>query len=424
MKVLALGGCGAMGAMAVRTAATLRGVHEIVVADRDLAAAQALAHELADSGADAHACRVDVTDRAALHRVFAEADVVLNTVGPYYRFGLSVLRAAIDTGTHYLDICDDWEPTVQMLDFDDDARAAGVCAIIGMGASPGVSNLLAARAARELDSLADIYTAWPVDVPTMTGADTQLTGPDGTPTAAAVHWMQQISGTVAVVRAGDIVREPPLRPVTLAVPGGRAGTAYTVGHPEPVTLRRTLAPSGTAANLMVITPGTAAYLDGLRTDLDRGTLTNESAAVALAEPTMRRGLRSMVRSVGFKSPGTLPPFFAVAYGSKNGDPHAVLAHLDGGASLSEGAALTDDMARATGIPLALSLAQLVDGVAIRPGVHPPEGIIDIDRFFDDLAAHLDPERQRGRVVVEQCPIGTLPPVGRRDHGLSWCRVRE
>lgn len=390
MKVLALGGSGAMGRVAVRTAAALPGVREIVVADRDLAAAQSTARALSGFGAELRATWVDVTERAALCGALADADVVLNTVGPYYRFGLTVLRAAIETGTHYLDICDDWEPTMRMLEYDAEARAAGVCAIIGIGASPGVSNLLAARAARELDTVEDVYTAWPVDVPGAGNPDNAgLTDSSGLPTAAAVHWMQQVSGTVAVVRCGQLVQEPPLRPVPLSLPGGRAGTAYTVGHPEPVTLHRTLRPSGRAANLMVVTPGTAAFLDVLRTDIDSGALTNESAAAEVAAPTLRRGLRSMARSWRFAGPGNLPLFFAVANGSKDGAPRSVLAHFGSAGSL------LDDMAVATGIPLALGLSQLIDGVAVRPGVHPPDAILDIDRFFADLG------RYAGGVIIEQ-----------------------
>ncbi|MEX3649912.1 saccharopine dehydrogenase NADP-binding domain-containing protein, partial [Mycolicibacterium porcinum] len=280
MRVLALGGAGAMGAVAVRTAAYGGGVEHIVVADRDLAAAERLARELADAAVPVSACRVDVTDGAGLRDALGEADLVLNTVGPYYRFGLTVLRAAIDTGTHYLDICDDWEPTVQMLELDAPARAAGVTAVIGMGASPGVSNLLAAAAAAPLDSVRDVYTAWPVDV-TAGGEEAgrdQLIGPDGSPTAAAVHWMQQSSGTIAGVEAGAVTQQRPLRPVSITVPGGRRGTAYTVGHPEPVTLQRTLKPTGESANLMVISPSALAYLDVLRRGIDGGRLTNEAAA--------------------------------------------------------------------------------------------------------------------------------------------------
>ncbi|MEV7929448.1 MULTISPECIES: saccharopine dehydrogenase NADP-binding domain-containing protein [unclassified Kitasatospora] len=380
MRVLALGGAGAMGRVAARVAARLPGVHELVIADRDPDAARRTAAALAGGPVPVRARQVDVTDGVQLHAALAKVDAVLNTVGPYYRFGLGVLRAAIRTGTHYLDICDDWEPTVAMLELDDEARAAGVRAVIGMGASPGVSNLLAVRAAARLDTLADLYTAWPVDA----GAepdDTSLLGPDGAPLAAAVHWMQQISGTVAVVDGGRIVQRPPLRPVALDLPGGHRGTAYTVGHPEPVTLHRSLRPGGAAANLMVVTARTAAYLDVLRDDLDAGRLGNETAAVDLDRPTLRRTLRAAARAARFPGPGSLPGFFAAATGSRDGRPVTVLARLTGAE------ALLGDMAESTGVPAALGLAQLLDGGVRAPGVHPPEAAIDAGRFFADLARH-------------------------------------
>lgn len=399
MRVLALGGAGAMGAVAVRTAAYGGGVEHIVIADRDLAAAERLARELADASVPVSARRLDVTDGAGLLDALGEADLVLNTVGPYYRFGLTVLRAAIDTGTHYLDICDDWEPTVQMLELDAPARAAGVTAVIGMGASPGVSNLLAAAAAAPLDSVRDVYTAWPVDV-TAGGEEAgrdQLIGPDGSPTAAAVHWMQQSSGTITGVRAGSLTEQRPLRPVTLELPGGRRGTAYTVGHPEPVTLQRTLKPTGESANLMVISPSALAYLDVLRRGIDGGRLTNETAARRIAKPDLPGIIRSLPRALTNRGPGTLPPFFAAAFGDRRGRDTAVLAHLNPAAGID---ALLTDMARATGIPLALGMSQIADGTARRAGVHPPDAVIDSDRFFADLDRELGRTGSPPLIVVD------------------------
>ncbi|MEU9618996.1 MULTISPECIES: saccharopine dehydrogenase NADP-binding domain-containing protein [unclassified Streptomyces] len=386
MRILALGGPGAMGAVAVRVAAGLPEVTEIVVADKRLEAARGLVRRLAGAGgAPLRALQVDVTDDTALRAALADADVVLNTVGPYYRFGLTVLRAAIATGTHYLDICDDWEPTLRMLDLDEKARSAGVCAVVGMGASPGVSNLLAARAVQHLDHIQDLYTAWPVDVSGSEQDDEQILDPDGRPSAAAVHWMEQISGKVAVVSDGQLVHRQPLLPVTLTLSAEHSGTAYTVGHPEPVTLHRSYRPTGEAANLMVITPGTLAYLDVLRRDIDAGKLTNETAAADLAKPSLSRGLRAAVGTMGLKGPQSLPPFFAAATGTSNGRPVTVLTRL---AETSGMSALINDMAEATGIPLALGLAQLLNGTGGRPGVHPPETVIEPERFFLDLARHV------------------------------------
>ncbi len=207
--------------------------------------------------------QVDISDPASLQALVADADVVLNTVGPFTRFGPTVLEAAIGSRTHYVDICDDPEPTVAMLALHERARAAGVTAIVGMGASPGLSNLLAGLAAGRLDELQDLHTAWPVDVGDGSDAD-PVVGPDGRPSAAAVHWMEQICGVVPAVTGGAVADRQALQPVSLRLPGNRGDTAYAVGHPEPLTLHARYSPTGEAACLMVVTPATVAFLDGLR----------------------------------------------------------------------------------------------------------------------------------------------------------------
>ncbi|OHU23894.1 saccharopine dehydrogenase [Mycobacteroides chelonae] len=405
MKILALGGSGAMGTVAVRMVAHMAGVDEIVIADRDRAAAERLSRQLANSPVQVSAAEVDVTDDAGLHHALESADLVVNTVGPYYRFGVPVLSAAVATQTHYIDICDDWEPTLQMLELDKSASDAGICAIIGMGASPGMSNLLAATAAAELDKVRDAYTAWPVDVPGIGDANMDgevLLGPDGQPSAAAVHWMLQSSGKISTVRAGKLSSQRPLLPINLRLPGNRNGTAYSIGHPEPITLQRTLKLDGDAVNLMVITPGTLAYLDVLRRDIDCGRLTNESAALQFAKPNFLRYLRSVPRSLLSKGPGTLPPFFAAVTGSSDNGDCTVLAYLNlSRSSDGSGGRLLGDMARATGVPLALGISQMIDGTARRAGVHPPDAAVDAQRFFSDLAKELGWSGESPLVVVER-----------------------
>ena len=43
-------------------------------------------------------------------------------VGPFFRLGPPVLRAAIRARCHYLDINDDWESTEAMFEMSDEAR--------------------------------------------------------------------------------------------------------------------------------------------------------------------------------------------------------------------------------------------------------------------------------------------------------------
>lgn len=404
-----------MAAVAARVTADLPSVTSVVVADRDRAAAERVADTLSTSSRarSVSAEHVDVTDAAALAAVLGDVDVVLNTVGPYSRFGTVVLEAAIASATHYLDICDDPQPTTAMLALDEQARAAGVTAIVGMGASPGMSNLLAAAVASRLDEVADLYTAWPVDVGGAAGEPESATRPDGRPSAAAVHWMEQISGVVPVVAGGSLTQLAPLRPVALRLPGGRFGTAYVVGHPEPLTLHGSYAPTGDAACLMVITAPAVSFLDTLRVDIDAGRLDYAQAAATLAAPSVRRTVRAALKARRFPGPGTLPPFFAAGTGKRAGVPLTVLATFDGTGS---------GMAEATGVPLALGLAQVVDGTARQPGVWPPERIIDADRLvaaLDGLAA--DPGGNAIRITEmsllgmdsRTAPTPQSPPVSKK-----------
>lgn len=386
MKAVVLGGAGDMGRTAVRTAAGFGLLEELVVADLDESGASALASEVRADGAPTpvRAASVDVTDAAGLRAFLAPFDVVLNTTGPFYRFGVPVLEAAIDARCHYLDICDDWEPTLDMLERDERARAAGVTAVVGIGAGPGASNMLAALVRRELDEVEDLHTVWPLDVGD-DGITASVAPTDGPPSAAMVHWMHQISGTVRLLREGRFVDEAPLQPVALDFPGVGSGTAYTVGHPEPITLGRGGAVRGASYSLMLGTPGLIGFLRQLQAEIDSGELDVEGAATRVTDAITTGAVADLPTTTEAggapAGPGELPPFFAWGRGVYEGKPRTVGAMILGAPA---------DMAAATSVPLALALRQLVQGNIGKPGVHAPEDVLDPNVFFEDLAPYCTP----------------------------------
>ena len=134
-----------MGSTVVRTLAKQQGI-EVVVADREEVAAQALASELG-----IRAVGVDVVDRDSLEGVLDSTDVVVNCVGPFFRYAPRICLAAVRRGVHYVDICDDAEPTLEMLTFDSMARASGAIAVIGCGWTPGITNVCARLGAETMD---------------------------------------------------------------------------------------------------------------------------------------------------------------------------------------------------------------------------------------------------------------------------------
>ncbi|MFW9831945.1 MAG: saccharopine dehydrogenase family protein [Candidatus Thorarchaeota archaeon] len=158
-RITVLGGCGAVGSIAVQTLRNMPDFDQIVIADINTEKAEVLASE---PGKACKPLEVDVLNTKALQNAIQGSEVVLNCVGPFYRYGPLILQAAIKTGVNYVDICDDVEPTRTLLDMDAAAKKVNVSACIGMGSSPGVTNLLVRFAADQLlDSInaIDIYHA-------------------------------------------------------------------------------------------------------------------------------------------------------------------------------------------------------------------------------------------------------------------------
>jgi saccharopine dehydrogenase (NAD+, L-lysine-forming) len=152
-KITVLGGCGAIGSWATRTVAKEGFFDRVVIAEKRYDAACTLAEEI-DPG-KVSAVEVDADDVDTIKRAIEGSSVVLNCIGPYYRYGPPILEAVIESGIDYADVCDDLDATQQMLAMDGDAKKAGISALIGMGNSPGLANVLAKYCAETMLSQVD-----------------------------------------------------------------------------------------------------------------------------------------------------------------------------------------------------------------------------------------------------------------------------
>src|SRR5258706_7706368 len=159
MRAVILGGCGAMGSEATRDLATTSDFDEITIADLNREKAQALAHSLNTSTGRGHvrAEYIDASDEDALVALLRKQDVVVNTMT--YHFGLQATRAAIRAGVNYLDL-GGLHNTPKQLALDSEAQAAGVTIVLGCGATPGVTNILARRGADALDTVEAVHIAF------------------------------------------------------------------------------------------------------------------------------------------------------------------------------------------------------------------------------------------------------------------------
>lgn len=152
MRIIVLGGGGAMGRITVRTLTDYPDIEQIIVADYNLARAQEVASAIQSSNVSAR--QVDVTDEQQLRAVLHGCDVALNAAD--YVFNIPVMRACIAERVHYADLGGLFHVSREQLALHTEAEQAGITAILGIGGTPGITNMLARAAVDQLDSVAEI----------------------------------------------------------------------------------------------------------------------------------------------------------------------------------------------------------------------------------------------------------------------------
>ncbi|MEZ5185051.1 MAG: saccharopine dehydrogenase NADP-binding domain-containing protein [Candidatus Nanopelagicales bacterium] len=403
-RIVVLGGCGGIGSVAVRTLATADGIDELVIADvRAQDAAQAAA---AFGRPGITGVAVDATSEESLRSVMAQSDVVVNCIGPFYRFGPPVLRAAIEAGVDYVDVCDDLAPTRLMLEMDAAAKRAGVKALIGMGNSPGIANVIVRMCADQL--LDQVET---VNIMHVHGGE-----PDE---GAAVikHRIHAMVNPVPLFVDGEFVEVHQLDPDGQAFV--REFTFRDVGpmpvypypHPETITLPQHLPGLQRATNMGVIFP--IDYFARTQDMVRAGVCSEDPLPVGdqtvvpldVAVALIQRQRPGFLQAADVTGPGGC---LAVEVGGiKDGGYHQYVFQLS---STSAGAG------EGTGIPAAVGAILMLRGQVAGPGVLPPEAAVEPGGFLalafemmDRLGVHAGGEG--GALYVEHtAPDGTVTAI--------------
>ncbi|MCB1028352.1 MAG: hypothetical protein KDB24_11390, partial [Microthrixaceae bacterium] len=296
---------------------------------------------------------------------------------PFYRFGPPTLGAALAAGVNYVDVCDDLDATKALLAMDADARAAGVTALVGMGNSPGLANIFVKMCAEQL--LDEVHS---VDICHVHG---------GEPSEGAAVLKHRIhamvddvplfvdGGFVAVRQLEDSGREY-VREIDF--PGVGPYPVYPYPHPETITLPTAFPTLRRATNLGSVYP--LPYF-AMTQDLVRAGMAAEDpldVPVAGGGQVTVTPIDAMVALIQRERPRLLDEAGVTGAGGclrvevggvKDGEDHTYICSLN-----SEGAGAGEG----TGIPAALGAALMLRGVlGERPGVHPPEAIVDVDELL-------------------------------------------
>ena len=370
MKILALGGSGGMGRFAVHSLINHKAVKKIYIADLNGSSAKEFASNFDDR---VEGLELDITNNEALINEMSKVDIVVNTTGPFFKFGLPILKAAIDTNTHYFDICDDWEPTEKMLLLNNDERSSEITGIIGLGASPGLTNILAYLAILELDEVSKVYTGWDIS-----GAKPEDKSSQKGVNAAMVHGIQQVIGYVKVFNNGEYEMVRPLKEIMVNYPEIGEKKANIFGHPEAVSFPYHYPNIKESLNLMHGgDKGIVGILKFIRLLIEIKLISKNMAARIFT--WLENSSSSETKKTDLIN---LPGIYGYVEGKK------------GNKSLSVGVTFDDSiqnisMGEATSLPLACGVKMFLDGVITQRGIHAPEsGIIDPKIFIDYFAKEI------------------------------------
>jgi lysine 6-dehydrogenase len=345
-----------MGSLAVCELGRDERIGQVTIVGRNRERAETLAAEV---GSRARVEILDVRQPEALRSVMDSHDVAVGALGPFYLYEKPIAEAAIEAGTPYVSICDDYDATQAVLELDDEAKRRGVTILTGMGWTPGITNLCAKKGAQLLDAAKNVHISW-------VGSAADAEG-----LAVILHTMHIFTGQVPTFSDGkplDIKAGSGRRRVRFPAPLGDVAV-YHVGHPEPVTIPRFL------PGVMEATCQgglTETFLTYVSIGISRLGLTGSPEK----RERLAARLKPALSVLGTTRPESQPLSGAhvEVRGTKDGRPAKVVMTA------------VDRMARLTSLPLVVGALMLGSRQIDRPGVIAPEapGGPDPDTVFQQL----------------------------------------
>lgn len=312
---------------------------------------------------------VDVRDEKATARLLEGHDVALNCVT--YYFNVPVMRAALAARVPYADLGGLYHGTLEQFALDEDFRRAGVPALLGIGSTPGITNVLAGALARRFDAVHEVHVR-------VGSIDRSASGPLPVPYALDTV-LDEFSLEPVVFRRGRAEAVPPMsgeETIDFPEPVGRARAFYTL-HSEVAMFPRSFPGLSDATFKVAFEPD---FTRKMRFLVELGFASRESAEGGTSPREILLALAAK------QAPAPQDPddcdLLRVDMVGRQRDRHAtaraemtVLPHH----GWRVGAGALD-----TGVPLSIAGQMLARGEISEPGVLCPETVVPHSRFLAEL----------------------------------------
>ena len=375
MKVLILGGYGAMAQSTIPDLLSSPGVERVGIAGRSLSKAKAFATSQRNDRATA--VSVDARDSAGLARELKRWDCVINST--WYDLNVAITEAAIAAGIHYCDLGGLYHQTLRQLKLDARARDAGVTCVLGIGSTPGTMNVMGMHGASKLDKVSKVQLR-------SSGAVVAGGEPGKfVPPYAIRTIFDEFSLDAPILRKGRIQFVPALSGLERSEfmpPVGVVEGYYTI-HSELATMPSTIGKGVQEMDFIVAFPP----------EFRETVATVVSLGLASREETIVEGTKVRPYDVTSTAIDALPkpkePELdvdiqrCILVGEKDGHPVTLRyeAVTWPHKKWNVGGGVVD-----TGVPPSIAAQWMVNGLVKRRGVIPPEVAFDPLPYFKELSA--------------------------------------
>lgn len=379
MNIAVVGGAGIQALVVLKDVLSNPQVKKVLVLDRNVEGARRRAMELGDGRAVPGG--IDVTDVEGAASALRGVDVVANCVSAQYCF--NTMEACLLAGAHYIDLGTWPEDTKRQLSLADRFKARGITGILGLGSAPGLSNMMAALVAEELDEVTSIDIC--------IGMKNLHEDPDGFEWPYALDTiLNEFTESPYAVRDGRLVRIAALSHAGFEhfdEPLGKVLPYYTI-HPEPLTLFESYASKGLKeASFRIALPESFASKVKFLADLGFGSKqTLDSIGMS-----PRDALFAVLQGRGGSRPSTPPKQYSATrvrvsgYVGGREDRRRVEYTVEVYVAPEERYGIPAGRLK-TGIPLSVGAQMLAKGEIDLPGVWPPEAAVPTGPFFRELSA--------------------------------------
>ena len=379
MKALVLGASGQIGAYTAQDLVEFSKA-DVIAASRKLGNVKKAMDDL-HLGSRSQVMELDASDTDAVAKVLKseKVDVVANCA--WYQTNIAVMKACVRAGAHYTDLGGFFDTCLKQLEFDKEWKKAGVNATIGLGSTPGLTNVAGAAGAAKLDRVdtIDIYCSW--------GNTLEVKEP-GWPGYSIRTVMDEFTQEPVMWLDGRHQKQPVLSgetQVTMMEPIGKV-TAYYVKHSEPATLGRYVGKGCKNVTFRIGFPATD--FATFRTLRSLGFGSTEGIQFGREKVSPLDYLTAMYQRAISEGRHGAPPkeeyeydaFRIDVFGSVKGTPATVTYHIITWNDPERGI----PSARDTSVPPAVVSAWQGKGKIKEPGVYPAEATVDPEPFFVEM----------------------------------------